>query len=56
VKASASAKTVETPFSSEYAGSSFAFTGGEIKKVVFDIADDVYIDVEGHLAAAMARD
>ena len=29
---------------------------GEIVKVVFDIADDAYIDVEAHLAAAMARD
>ena len=27
-----------------------------IIKVVFDIADDAYIDVEKHLAAAMARD
>jgi hypothetical protein len=24
--------------------------------VVFDIADDAYVDVEAHLAAAMARD
>ncbi len=32
------------------------YTGGEIVKVVFDIADDAYIDVERHLAAAMARD
>ncbi len=36
--------------------SGFAFTGGEIVKVVFDIADDAYVDVEAHLAAAMARD
>jgi arylsulfatase len=42
--------------SSAYAGSRFEFTGGEIKKVVFDIADDAYVDVEAHLAAAMARD
>ena len=42
--------------SSEYAGSRFEFTGGEIVKVVFDIADDAYVDVEAHLAAAMARD
>jgi len=34
----------------------FEFTGGEIKKVVFDVADDAYIDVERHFAAAMARD
>ena len=31
----------------------FEFTGGEIVKVVFDVA---YTDVEAHLAAAMARD
>ena len=42
--------------SSEYVGSRFEFTGGEITKVVFDIADDAYVDVEAHLAAAMARD
>jgi hypothetical protein len=41
--------------SSEY-GSGFSFTGGKIEKVVFDVGDDVYIDVERHLAAAMARD
>jgi hypothetical protein len=34
----------------------FPFTVGRIVKVVFDIADDAYIDVEKHLAAAMARD
>jgi hypothetical protein len=39
-----------------YAGSKFEFTGGTLHKVVFDIADDAYIDVEAHLAAAMARD
>ena len=43
------------PVSSMYT-SGFAFTGGTIHKVVFDIADDAYIDVEAHLAAAMARD
>jgi arylsulfatase len=42
--------------SKEYAGSQFEFTGGTLTKVVFDIADDAYIDVEAHLAAAMARD
>ena len=42
--------------SSEYAGTPFEFTGGEIAKVVFDIADDAYVDVEKHLWAAMARD
>ena len=30
--------------------------GGEIIKVVFDVADDAYVDVERLLAAAMARD
>ena len=34
----------------------FEFTGGEIAKVVFDIADDAYVDVERHFAAAIARD
>jgi arylsulfatase len=34
----------------------FEFTGGTIHKVVFDVADDQYADVEQHFAAAMARD
>ncbi len=34
----------------------FEFTGGELVKVVFDVADDAYLDLEAHLAAAMARD
>jgi hypothetical protein len=34
----------------------FEFTGGTVVKVVFDVADDAYVDVEKHLAAAMARD
>jgi arylsulfatase len=42
--------------SSDYAGSRFEFTNGEIVKVVFDVADDAYVDVERYLAAAMARD
>jgi arylsulfatase len=41
--------------SSEYRPK-FPFTGGEIVKVVYDVADDAYVDVEQHLAAAMARD
>jgi hypothetical protein len=41
--------------SSEYTPR-FEFTGGKIVKVVFDVADDAYVDVEQHLAAAMARD
>jgi len=43
------------PVSSLY-GYGFDFTGGEISKVVFDIADDAYLDLEAHLAAAYARD
>jgi arylsulfatase len=34
----------------------FAWSGGQIHKVVYDVADDAYIDVETHLAAAIARD
>jgi arylsulfatase len=34
----------------------FAWTGGRIVKVVYDVADDAYIDIEKHLAAALARD
>jgi hypothetical protein len=34
----------------------FEWRGGRIHKVVFDVADDAYVDVETHLAAAMARD
>ena len=41
--------------SSEYKPK-FEFTGGRIVKVVFDVGDDAYIDVERELAAAMARD
>lgn len=41
--------------SSEY-GSGFDFKGGKIIKVIFDISDDVYVDVERELAAVLARD
>jgi arylsulfatase len=41
--------------SSEYKPK-FEFTGGRIVKVVFDVADDAYVDVERELEAAMARD
>jgi hypothetical protein len=34
----------------------FQFAGGKVLKVVFDVADDAYIDVERELAAVMARD
>jgi hypothetical protein len=43
------------PVSSEY-GSKSHFTGGTITKVVFDVADDAYVDVEKHMYAAYARD
>jgi len=41
--------------SSEYRPQ-FPFSGGRVIKVIFDIADDVYLDIERKLAAAMARD
>jgi hypothetical protein len=34
----------------------FAFSSGRIVKVVIDVGDDAYVDLEGHLAAALARD
>ena len=34
----------------------FEFRGGKIIKVIFDVADDAYIDVERHMVAAMSRD
>jgi len=34
----------------------FAFTGGTIIKVIFDVSDDHYLDIENHFAAAMSRD
>jgi hypothetical protein len=34
----------------------FPFEGGTILKVEVSIADDAYIDLEQHLAAALARD
>ncbi|WP_312166846.1 arylsulfatase [Phenylobacterium sp.] len=41
--------------SSEY-GPGFAFKGGRVIKVTFDLADDQYVDVEREFAAALARD
>lgn len=41
--------------SSEYRPQ-FPFTGGRVVKVIFDVADDVYIDLERQLAAALARE
>ena len=43
------------PVTKEYP-TRFAFTGGRIIKVVYDIGDDVYVDEERRLAAALARD
>jgi arylsulfatase len=43
------------PVSADYPPRS-QFEGGKIVKVVFDVADDVYVDVERHIAAAMVRD
>jgi arylsulfatase len=34
----------------------FPFTGGQVIKVVYDVADDAYVDMERRLAAIMARD
>jgi arylsulfatase A-like enzyme len=41
--------------SSQYK-SRFEFNGGRIIKVIFDVANDAYIDLEQSLAAVMARD
>lgn len=43
------------PVSREY-GYKNAFHGGKIRKVIFDTADDGYLDVEHILAVGMARD
>ncbi len=40
------------PVSSEY-GLKSHFTGGTIQKVVFDVADDAYVDVERHMQAVL---
>jgi arylsulfatase A-like enzyme len=41
--------------SSEYKPK-FEFTGGRVVKVIFDVAKDVYVNVEKAMAASMARD
>jgi arylsulfatase A-like enzyme len=43
------------PVSKEYTSGS-EFTGGEIQAVAVNISDDVYLSLEKHAAAAMARD
>lgn len=42
--------------SSAYEGPRFPYMGGEIPKVVFDLADDQYLDVERQIAVLLARD
>lgn len=34
----------------------FEFTGGEIVQVVFDVADEAYLNAETRLASLMARE
>jgi arylsulfatase len=34
----------------------FPFAGGRVVKVIYDVADDTYVDLERKLAAALARD
>jgi len=41
--------------SADYRGH-FTFTGGRVVKVIYDVAQDAYMDAERQLAAAMARD
>jgi hypothetical protein len=43
------------PVSSAYT-TKFPFTSGRVVKVVFDVGNDVYEDVEPKFAALMARD
>ena len=43
------------PISQEYAPG-FAFTGGRVIKVIYDIGKDMYVDTERKIAAALARD
>jgi arylsulfatase len=43
------------PVSTEYSRG-FAFTGGRIFKVTYDVGDDAYVDLERRLGAILARD
>lgn len=43
------------PIVSDY-GPQFPFTGGRVVKVVYDGADDAYVDLERRMAARLARD
>lgn len=50
-----SSKKRGDPVTTEYK-SKFDFSGGRIIKVVYDVASDLYVNVERAKAAAMARD
>ena len=41
--------------SADYKGP-FTFTGGKVVRVIYDVAQDAYVDAERKLAAALARD
>ncbi|WP_213817087.1 arylsulfatase [Glaciihabitans sp. dw_435] len=41
---------------SEEYGQDFRFTGGTIHKVLYDVADDLYVDIEREFGARMASD
>ena len=43
------------PVSQEYPAG-FAFTGGQVLKVIYDVGDDAYLDMERRLGAILARD
>ena len=43
------------PVSSQYE-SGFEFSGGEIHKVIYDVGNDAYVDLERRLGAILARD
>ena len=47
--------TAPTPYRTS-TPSGFAFTGGRIFKVTYDVGDDAYVDLERRLAAILARD
>jgi arylsulfatase len=43
------------PISKEY-GAGFRFSGGQVIKVMVDVANDGYVDLERRMAAVLARD
>jgi hypothetical protein len=50
-----SAGTALTPYRTS-TRPGFAFTGGRIFKVTYDVGDDAYVDLERRLGAILARD